>query len=148
MSECHEGACTPCARQALRTCDCGKTKSMSACGAAAPRCGQPCGKSLACGHHHCARICHAEPCGAPSPAPRVSRDRSPCGEFEIRGRDPLVAHLVKEADATLGVWPSAGPCELAQNQTCFCGKQAEPNLTCADPTPTCGAYTTPPARHI
>jgi len=59
--QCHPGPCPTCKAFAPpRLCPCGKKTITTSCSdrRSVLTCGQPCGKLLECGRHHCKRICH------------------------------------------------------------------------------------------
>ncbi|KAH0834956.1 hypothetical protein J3R83DRAFT_10664 [Lanmaoa asiatica] len=58
------GACPPCPFLTEKVCACGKKRVGNVrCSQERVSCGSVCGKLLACGFHHCERLCHAEACG-------------------------------------------------------------------------------------
>ena len=59
---CHPGPCPPCTASVIRTCPCGKSKQTGRCGKT-PFCDNVCDKTLNCGVHSCAKICHSGECG-------------------------------------------------------------------------------------
>eukprot|EP00798_Chlamydomonas_sp_ICE-L_P014078 gene14078-20026_t len=60
---CHNGPCSGCPFEGVRTCPCGKvTYADLACTDKASACGQTCGKLLACGSHYCQERCHQGAC--------------------------------------------------------------------------------------
>ncbi|XP_043227759.1 protein shuttle craft-like [Amphibalanus amphitrite] len=80
---CHRGDCAECPVQLERVCFCGKERRQEACtaetaGAGPFCCGQPCGRQLDCGRHHCDRLCHEGECGACPLSPELVQ-RCPCG---------------------------------------------------------------------
>lgn len=61
-SICHPGKCLPCNLNSMRSCFCGKTTEDMKCTNETQSCNQVCGKTLACGSHTCARLCHPGSC--------------------------------------------------------------------------------------
>ena len=59
---CHPGPCPPCTASVIRTCPCGKSKQTGRCGKT-PFCDNVCDKTLNCGVHSCAKVCHSGECG-------------------------------------------------------------------------------------
>lgn len=60
---CHDGPCGACPRAGARACPCGKVTSELPCTEDVPRCGNTCGKTMACGEHTCPEKCHEGDCG-------------------------------------------------------------------------------------
>ncbi|KAG9311585.1 hypothetical protein JVU11DRAFT_7794 [Chiua virens] len=59
-----QGACPPCPFLTEKLCACGKKRVGNVrCSQERVSCGSVCGKLLACGFHHCERLCHADACG-------------------------------------------------------------------------------------
>eukprot|EP00743_Colponemidia_sp_Colp-15_P020531 GILK01026726.1.p1 GENE.GILK01026726.1~~GILK01026726.1.p1 ORF type:complete len:367 (+),score=11.45 GILK01026726.1:36-1136(+) len=60
---CHPGPCPPCPHTVTASCFCGQRSSSRRCGARLFSCGDRCAKTLQCGKHVCAELCHDGPCG-------------------------------------------------------------------------------------
>ncbi|OJA15713.1 hypothetical protein AZE42_09960 [Rhizopogon vesiculosus] len=59
-----ESTCPPCPFLTSKQCACGKNMVDNIrCAQERVSCGSACGKLLACGFHHCERLCHADDCG-------------------------------------------------------------------------------------
>ncbi|OAX40568.1 hypothetical protein K503DRAFT_687258 [Rhizopogon vinicolor AM-OR11-026] len=59
-----ESPCPPCPFLTSKQCACGKNMVDNIrCAQERVSCGSACGKLLACGFHHCERLCHADDCG-------------------------------------------------------------------------------------
>lgn len=89
---CHSGPCPPCPNVGARPCGCGKvTVAGLPCDAPTPRCGETCGRAMACGVHTCERTCHEGACG-----PCMVPVEGPCRCGRTRKR-----HLCSEGEEAL-----------------------------------------------
>ncbi|WFD20070.1 FKBP12-associated protein [Malassezia caprae] len=112
---CHpaDTPCPPCVHLTTKTCVCGRAALPSVpCSRTAVRCGQVCGKPLACGQHTCTGTCHADgecgPCEQP-----CGRARAGCGH-------PCLRPCHAPAPC-----PDDGPCEAVVRRTCPCGHREQ-----------------------
>ncbi|XP_021938982.1 NF-X1-type zinc finger protein NFXL1 isoform X3 [Zootermopsis nevadensis] len=74
---CHPGACPPCPKTSVQSCECGQQKVLRPCATPNWQCEQKCGEALSCGNHKCARDCHSGSCG---PCPLTEARSCPCGK--------------------------------------------------------------------
>jgi len=127
---CHpaDTPCPPCVHLTTKACVCGRATLASVpCSRTAVRCGQVCGKPLACGQHTCVGACHADgECGACTQP--CGRARAGCGHPCLR---PCHAPAPCADDE---------PCEAVVRQTCACGHREKLDVCGAPPlacTPAC-----------
>jgi len=79
---CHPGPCPPCSRSSTQSCCCGKEAKPLSCSAPTWKCGNKCGKLLACAHHVCDYICHDK--GDCPPCPLSLIRHCPCGKSDYK----------------------------------------------------------------
>ncbi|KAI0336848.1 hypothetical protein GY45DRAFT_25326 [Cubamyces sp. BRFM 1775] len=111
---CHEDPipCPPCPFLTSKVCACGKkTVDNVRCSQEKVSCGTVCGKLLACGFHHCERLCHGDACGA---------CHAPCGKPRklcMPAIHPctLACHAPASCD-------ESEPCRSVVTITCPCGR--------------------------
>eukprot|EP00045_Choanoeca_perplexa_P012339 m.134146 g.134146 ORF g.134146 m.134146 type:complete len:1015 (+) comp15971_c0_seq6:732-3776(+) len=92
QKECHAGACQRCDETVVLNCYCGQHQQTVVCGSVEHMqaitddlrysCNQRCNQPLACGSHHCERICHPDACYCPYTPERVTT--CPCGRVPLR----------------------------------------------------------------
>ncbi|KAI0827026.1 hypothetical protein BC628DRAFT_1319106 [Trametes gibbosa] len=113
---CHEdpNPCPPCRILVTKECACGK-KMVGNVPCSRERekvtCGTVCGKLLACGFHHCERLCHGDACGP---------CHAPCGKprrFCLPAMHPCT--LACHAPASCN---ESEPCRSVVTITCPCGR--------------------------
>ncbi|XP_063423020.1 transcriptional repressor NF-X1-like [Mytilus trossulus] len=80
---CHGGSCEPCEEIIVKECYGSHEKMEVKCGCVESfsksySCGNPCKKSLECGHHECDMVCHAGDCKTCETLPEVVTN-CPCG---------------------------------------------------------------------
>ncbi|KAH8097069.1 hypothetical protein BXZ70DRAFT_974531 [Cristinia sonorae] len=115
---CHEDPtpCPPCVHLTQKECACGKKMVDNVrCSQETVSCGTTCGKLLACGFHHCDRLCHSDGCG-------------PCNA--VCGKPRKLCHPALHA-CTLpchapAACSEAEPCRAIVNITCPCGRIVQP----------------------
>ncbi|BFU18993.1 NF-X1-type Zn finger domain containing protein [Entamoeba histolytica] len=136
---CHDGPCPKCSVQVEKPCYCGKEKSKFSCGDCVQdpvtkgfySCKNVCGKLLACGKHHCTKLCHSGPCEeCPTP---ISIKTCACGKThynrkectdpfeecpEICGKKLPCGHICHSKC-------HFGPCKCTEKiqKRCRCGKE-------------------------
>ena len=134
---CHPAAtpCPPCVHLTSRACVCGRTTLASVpCSRTAVRCGQVCGKPLACGQHTCVGTCHADgECGACQQL--CGRPRAGCGHPCMR---PCHAPAPCADDE---------PCEAVVRRTCACGHREKLDVCGAGPPLACTSACEVAQRH-
>ncbi|KAI0635276.1 hypothetical protein C8Q77DRAFT_1054207 [Trametes polyzona] len=128
---CHEDPtpCPPCLILTTKLCACGK-KMVGNIPCSRERdkisCGTVCGKLMACGFHHCPRLCHGDACGA---------CHAPCGKPRklcLPAIHPctLPCHAPASCD-------ESEPCQSVVTVTCPCGRlnqQVQCGRSTANPT--------------
>ncbi|XP_052094609.1 transcriptional repressor NF-X1-like [Mytilus californianus] len=82
-ASCHGGSCEPCEEIIIKECYGSHEKKEVKCGCIESfsksfSCGNPCKKSLECGHHECDMVCHAGDCKTCETLPEVVTN-CPCG---------------------------------------------------------------------
>ncbi|KAH9477552.1 FKBP12-associated protein 1-like protein [Psilocybe cubensis] len=113
---CHDDtvSCPPCPYLADKTCACGKkVVSNVRCSLETEKvsCGTVCGKLMACGFHHCERLCHGDECGACTA--QCGKSRKSC----LPNHHPCTRPC--HAPATC---PETEPCQSIITLTCSCGR--------------------------
>lgn len=150
---CHPGPCPPCTRTRSQACYCGKNSKTVGCSSEVYgyECGQPCGKLMDCGHHHCPVPCHDGPC----PVCTVTvKEACYCGATSRLRRcadDPgfrCTKRCCKMRDCghhECGLLCHPGSCEIclrlpSRQRYCPCGKTLVKvvRTSCLDPVPSCG----------
>lgn len=126
---CHAGPCSPCKRMGpTQECFCGKQSTTRRCldtnYESGWSCGEPCGKLMGCGHHHCPRSCHEGACAS---CMEVVEGRCYCGKVK-RGIICSERNIKKQSAALLddGVtqetWTGLFDCENLCERPFDCGK--------------------------
>ncbi|KAI0360572.1 hypothetical protein OH77DRAFT_1470646 [Trametes cingulata] len=111
---CHEDPipCPPCPFLTSKKCACGKKMVDNVrCSQEKVSCGTTCGKLLACGFHHCDRLCHGDACG-PCHAP-CGKPRKLC--MPALHPCTLPCHAPASCD-------ESEPCRAVVNISCPCGR--------------------------
>ncbi|KAL0958181.1 hypothetical protein HGRIS_000344 [Hohenbuehelia grisea] len=106
--------CPPCPHLVSKMCACGKKMVDNVkCFTATEkvRCGGVCGKSMACGFHHCERICHADPCGDCT---------APCGKARKSCLPEM--HPCTQPCHAPAACSETEPCQALVSLTCACGR--------------------------
>ncbi|KAF8872738.1 hypothetical protein BD779DRAFT_1613762 [Infundibulicybe gibba] len=122
--------CPPCPSLTTRPCACGKkTVGNVKCSLTADKisCGSACGKLLACGFHHCEKLCHSGDCGACV---------LPCGK--ARKLCLPNTHPCTHPCHAPSACPEDTPCAASVTLTCPCGRLTQ--------TARCGRSTVHPTR--
>ncbi|KAI1798103.1 hypothetical protein LXA43DRAFT_908743 [Ganoderma leucocontextum] len=115
---CHEdpSRCPPCPYLTSKQCACGKKVVDNVrCSQEKVSCGTTCGKLLACGFHHCERLCHGDTCGACHAT--CGKPRKLC----LPAQHPctLPCHAPASCD-------ESEPCRFVVTITCPCGRIRQP----------------------
>ncbi|KZT20935.1 hypothetical protein NEOLEDRAFT_1244899 [Neolentinus lepideus HHB14362 ss-1] len=111
---CHEdpAPCPPCVFLTSKRCACGKnTVDNVKCSQEKVSCGTVCGRLLACGFHHCQRLCHGDDCGACNVV--CGKPRKLCL--------PAIHPCTEPCHAPASC-PESEPCRTAITITCPCGR--------------------------
>lgn len=145
---CHTGPCQPCLLSVYALCFCKKESQVLLCGEITLKgelkdthgvfsCTSLCGKTLNCGNHSCAQLCHPGTCGdcelVPSRIKTCWCGKTKLPKERITCLDPIPTcsqtcaqllpcklHHCKEA-CHVGECP---PCKVTVNQSCRCGSSS------------------------
>lgn len=131
---CHIGACAPCEKKIIQSCNCEGSKKLRDCDQPVWQCDKVCDKPLRCGFHRCKEVCHKSTDPNHDEC-QLSKVRTcPCGksyfeELPCTQETPLCGDTCGKL-LSCGVHScnkrchkeECGTCTEAVTKTCRCGK--------------------------
>nr|XP_009857509.1 zinc finger protein isoform X1 [Ciona intestinalis] len=140
LRTCHSGECDTCGQISEKSCICGKKSGMKPCAEPLWSCGEVCGKQLACGFHHCEKVCHKD--GECGDCPRAGVRTCPCGKKKLQGMACTDDVILCEDTCGKNLscfgnhkcprrchFGECGSCPLMAHKPCRCGKR-EKEVAC------------------